>query len=555
MMAACSGGDKVPAEEITVAAASLGLTSADESQLSDHFVIKSRGGVEADTQTILTAAGFDGATYGNRIITGSTVVYTDWTAANDDATMRADRIELIGLNETSDGPTLDKLVVSQMQIEGFDDKTGTREKVVDATVGGLVVVQPSPAMFANLADIMIAKDTSGDSAAETMNDLSSNEEFRALQIEDMVADVSDEGRTGTLSLKQVIVGNDQDKGMMDIVLETLNFDWVGDNDTSDEGLSLKMDGVTVLGLDTEQLKQPGLSGVGATQGVMSGLMAGMSPSATPPYRQIDLGQFDLKTSIFDVTTEGFEADSETKGAVTELRSVLSPMIITIKDLAGTPAAPYMDVLRENGLAEITLKGSSTATFDSKADRVRFSDNRMEIDGGLRTRCDYSVLGLNAAETALKEAGLTVPVFDMNAEDRAAAIETHMADLEAYSAAQAEANTLIKIEALSCDIQDVPDNSLVERGYTVASTITGKPIAVLKGGAKTMIALSSLTAQSEFQRDMMDTLGTGMIDFLDTPGQTMTITMAPDQPVSVTSLTGSDGNEPSIKPLNLSVEVR
>jgi hypothetical protein len=115
--------------------------------------------------------------------------------------------------------------------------------------------------------------------------------------------------------------------------------------------------------------------------------------------------------------------------------------------------------------------------------------------------------------------------------------------------------LIKLEGLNCDIQDVADNSLVERGYEVASAITGKSVPVLKGGAKTMIALGSLTAQSEFQRDLMDTVGSGLIDFIDNPGQTMTITMAPEQPVSITSLTGEDGNEPSIQPLNLTVEVQ
>jgi hypothetical protein len=36
---------------------------------------------------------------------------------------------------------------------------------------------------------------------------------------------------------------------------------------------------------------------------------------------------------------------------------------------------------------------------------------------------------------------------------------------------------------------------------------------------------------------------------------MTITMSPEQPVAITSLAGQDGNEPTIKPLNLNVDVR
>lgn len=551
-MGACSGGDKVPAEEIKVEAASLGLTSADESQLSQHFAIKSRGGTDSETLTLLEAAGFDGATYGERLITGSTVVYTDWTAANDEASMRADRVEMIGMNKADDGPTLDKLVVSGMSIEGYDGEGADRETVVNVSVGGLVVVEPSPAMFADLADIMMARDATSDGAADAMSDLSSTEEFRALQVEDMVANIAEDGNKGTLALKQIIVGNDTDAGMMDIVLESFNFDWANIDGGRDQLFDLDMDGLTVMGLDTTQLTET----LPAGAGLASTLIAGISPSSTPPYRQIDLGKVDLKSSMFDLTTEGFEADSNTKGGKTELRSVLSPLLLTLKDLEGTPVAPYMDVLRENGLAEISLKGSSTTTFDTKADRVSFTDNRMEIDGGLRTRCDYSILGLSASAKSLEASGVTPPVFDFsNSEDSEAAFETYLAQTEAYSAAQAEANELIKIEGMTCDIQDVPDNSLVERGYKVASAITGRSVPVLKGGAKTMIALGSLTAQSEFQRDLMDTMGSGLIDFIDTPGQTMTITMAPEQPVSVTSLTGVDGNEPSIKPLNLSVEVR
>lgn len=557
LMGACSGADKVPAEEITVEAASLGLTSADESHLSAHFVITKRGGTETETLSLLSAAGFDDATYGERMITGSTVVYTDWTASNDEAAMRADRVEMIGLNETDGGPTLDKLVVSGMYVEGFEGEGDGRETVMDATVGNLVVVKPSAALFVDLTDIMMARDAYADGATDNFGNLDGKSEaFRAFHVEDMVVNIMEEGKNGALSLKQIIVGNDIDNGLMDAVVETLSFDWVN-AETGPNGLfNLKMDGVTVLGLDTAQLNTPGMSGVGVPQGLLSGLMTGMTPSATPPYRQIDLGQVDLKSSAFDLTTEGFEADSETKGDVTELRSVLSPMIVTLKDLAGTPVAPFMDILRENGLAEISFKGSSTTTFDRKSDRVSFVDNRMEIDGGLRTRCDYSVIGLTASAKIMDASGVKPPVFDFSdTENSEAAFENYMAQTEAYSAAQAEANKVVKIEGLTCDIQDVPGNSLVERGYKVASAITGRPVPILKGGAKTAIALGSLTAQSEFQRDLMDTLGSGLIDFIDTPGQTMTITMAPEQPVSVTSLTGADGNEPSIKPLNLSVEVR
>lgn len=552
VMGACSGGDKLPAEEITVDAASLGLTSADESELSEHFAIKARSGTDAETLSLLTAAGFDGATYGTRTLNGTNVVYTDWTASNDDASMHADRVEMIGVNGADEGPTLDKLVVSGMRIDGYEGEGEDRVKVMDATVGSLVVVKPSAGMFANLADIMMAEDTSVDAAANTLEDLSGDMDFRAFQVENMAANIMEDGQAGTLSLKQIIVGNDKDKGVMDAVLETLNFDWVGADGNVDESFSVNMDGLTVMGLDIDQLNDtPDPSG-----GFASGFMAGLSPASSPPYRQIDFGKFDLTSSIFDMTSEGFEADSKIMGNLIELRSVFSPTLLTLKDLSTTRAAPFMDVLRDNGLAEISFKGSSLTTFDAKADRVSVTDARMDIDGGLRTRCDYSLMGLKAAQDALNDSGLSMPTLNTgDTDDPQTNIDEYLTAMQAYSDAQAEANMAIKLEVMNCDIQDVADNSLVERGYQVASTITGRSVPVLKGGAKTMIALSSLTAQSEFQRDLMDTVGSGLIDFIDTPGQTMTITMAPTDPVSIMSLVGTDGAEPSIKPLNISVEVR
>ena len=556
MMGACKGGDKLPAEEISVDAASLELSSADENELSQHFVISARSGSEAETLKVLSAADLDGATYEERMIEGSTVVYTDWTASNDDASMRADRVEMIGLNQAEDGPTLDKLVLRGLSVKGYEGEADERVKTMDAEASSLVVVKPSPAMFASLADIMMARDASSDVAGETMDGLSGGEDFRAFHLEDMRATVTEEGKTGTLTLKQAIVGNDTDNEVMDLVLETINFDWAPDQDGDDKSIRVDLDGLTVMGLDVATINDAGLQTLGATQGLMSGFIAGFAPTATPPYRQIDLGKVDVASAMFDLKTDGFEADSDVKGDVTILRSVFSPLVLTLKDMSGTPVAPYMDVLRENGFAEISFKGSSTTTFDRKNDRVSFADNGSEIDEGLRMKCTYSILGLMAAEAALKASGVTPPVLDMSEDgNQDTAFEDYMNQSQAYAAAQAEANESIKLEGMNCDIQDVPGNSLVERGYKVASDVTGKPVAVLKGGATTMIALSSLTAQSEFQRDLMDTLGSGLIDFIDTPGQTMTIKMSPDEPVGLMSLAGEDGAEPNIKPLNLTVEVR
>ncbi|MEL6687110.1 MAG: hypothetical protein AAFP97_05785, partial [Pseudomonadota bacterium] len=410
-------------------------------------------------------------------------------------------------------------------------------------------------LFDDISAILSARDTDPDVGVDGVSD---TDDFRALRLADMAATVRDDGRTGVLSVDQVIVGNDTEEALLDAVLESVSFRWAEDEpEDGAEPFVLDMDGLTVMGLKTDQMDEAMPQGAGVVGSLMAGAIANLSPAGEPPYRQVDLGKLSVASSLFDLTTDGFEADTQKQGQVITLRAVMEPMLLTIKDLSGTPLAAHMDVLRDNGLDEISFKGSSTTTFDQKEDRVTFVDNGTEIDEGLRMRCNYAVQGLAASAEALEASGAKPPVFELgdSEEDAQVIMERYMADAEAFSAAQAEANSLIKLEGLTCIVQDVADNSLVDRGYAVASAITGSPVSVLKGGAKTMIALSSLTAQSEFQRDLMDTVGSGVIDFIDQPGQTMTINIDPDSPVSITSLTGENGEEPSIKPLNLNVQVQ
>ncbi len=552
LMGACSSGDKADIPEISVEAASLELSKADQTALSRYFEVKPRSGSDDTTMDLLTALELDSetSTQAVREIDGSNVTYTNWSAEHDGSVVKADQVRLIGLHAVDGRPTFDKMIVNDLRAEDFEDDG--QVKTVEASLGEMTVVSPSPDLAQSLARLLRGEAGADVTNNDTVSDMSDNQSFGALHLQDLTATAFEDGQEGTLSIAQVVVGNNKSDERLDLIIETVDFDWLDGGPGG--SFDLEMDGLTLLGLNTSSDAKNSLPT--PNMGIIGTYMQVLSPSGTMPYRQIDLGKLNLKSRIFDLTTEGFEADSETTGSKTTMRSVLSPMVITFKDAAGTPVAPYMDVLRENGLAEITMKGSQTMTLDRKDDRMVVNDARLEIDEGLRTRCDYAVQGMMASAEYMKAQGLSTPTLNIDGNKaQEADFDRYMADMEAFRLAQTEANKRIKIESLNCDIQDVADNSLVDRGYKVAAEVTGKPVAVLKGAAKTMIALGSLTARSEFERDMMDTVGSGLIDFIDTPGQTMTVTMAPETPVSITALTGQDGSEPTIKPLGLSVKVQ
>lgn len=537
LVGGCNNRGKSDAPEITVAADSLELSGADERALGEHFAVKPRGGSKADTLALLTELQLDRMTDG-RTVDGSTARWTDWRAEDGDAVVTADSVVLQGLHDTDAGPAADQLLAKGLRFESADEDGA---ETLDMTVDELVIVEPSPSLLADLADILAGREESRE-LTERPEALADAQNFRALRLVGLDGTGREDDQSGTFSIAQVVVGNDREAGRADLVVESVDFNW--SEDGAEDGFSLDMDGLTALGVDTSA-GSPGL-GVG---GLLSGATQFMTPGAAAPYRQVDLGTLSVTSRGFDLAMSGFEADSDTSGDVTTVRSVLSPMTLTLKEAFGGPVAPYFAALQANGLSDISLKGSQTAAFDRKADRVSVSDSQLEIDEGLRLDCDYAVRGLKAAEDAVAASGATLP--EPGALDTEAKVDAYLTQLGAYQEARAEASKLVKIEALACDVQDVADNSLVTRGYAVAEAVTGKPVAVLKGGAKTMIALSSLTAQNEFQRDLMDVVGTGLIDFIDNPGQTMRVRVAPEKPVSLTTLSGPDA---SLKPLGLSVTV-
>ena len=540
LLTACSGGDKAVVDEITVDAASLDLSGADEKMLGAHFAVAPRAGSESDTLRALTLLELDGADVsGERVIDGSTVTYTDWRAQDGSSEVTAERVVLSGLHIVTgeDGEpaaTFDALQADDLRAVDFEETTDAdgnaqRRQTVEAGLSELVLVSPTPELALDISRLLRGADEAQD---ETVGELTRDLDFRAMRLADFTADVSDTDIDGKMSVAQVVVGNDADAGTLDLVVESVDFDWTVKNSPApgSGSASMKMDGMTALGLNTDTVEE--------AQGGMGGLAGLISPGSEPPYRSIDFGAMRYLSDQFDLDFAGFEADSEASSRGLTMRSVLQPMELSVKDATGTPLAPYLEVLRENGMDSFTLKGSATTEIDRRADRISYSDAMFELDEGLRADCDYALTGTLAAAKALEESGVTEPDFStaQSNEDISRLIE----QMEAYQAAQAEANANIRIEGGTCVIQDVAENSFVTRAYAVASGITGRPVPVLKASAQGLVAMTSLAAPDPFQRGLADSVGSALIDFIGEPGQTLTLTLDPAEPVPLGALQG-DGS--------------
>ena len=510
-------------------AASLDLSGGDIAALERHFEVAPRTGSEADTLAALDALGMAAFTDG-RTIDGATVTYTDWRAEQDGTTVAADTLTLQGVHQGPDGASFDALILDDLALA---------DAATAVSAGELVVMRPDAELASDLLAVL-----RGDAGTPDEADIRSAGALGAVRMADVEVAVDEPDQQGTVSLGQLVFGQDDEAGTFDLLVDTVAMDLGAPEAEAAARNVLRMDGMTAIGVRAGEDE----AGAGML-GLLGGGASMLVPGAEPPFRQVDVGTIEYRSSGLDLDFAGFEADSEGGGDVLTLRSVLQPMTLNLKDAAGTPLAPFYDALAGNGLAEFSLKGSQVSTFDRRADRVEVSESRFEIDEGLRMDCDYAVEGMQEAARALEASGVSAPDASNLQTDED--ISRFIEQSEAYAQAQTDANGRLRIASLDCALQDVAGNSFVTRAYAAASDITGMPVAVLKGQAKTVIAMSSLTARDTFQRDLMDTLGSGLIDFLDTPGQTLRVTIAPDAPVPLSTFTGEDA---TLEPLNLSVSV-
>ncbi|MEM9600237.1 MAG: hypothetical protein AAF926_04370, partial [Pseudomonadota bacterium] len=195
VMGACSGGDKPPAEEITVDAPSLDLSEADSTALSRYFQTSSRSGNEATTLALLDALDLkdSDAMAAERVIDGADVRFTDWQTQSDDGTYTADMVTLLGLHEQDGEASFDKMIVNNFKAVSFEDTGDDRTQTADARVGELTVVAPTPDLATALARMLRGADGADVLDGEAADELSDTASFKALHVKDFSVDANGDG--------------------------------------------------------------------------------------------------------------------------------------------------------------------------------------------------------------------------------------------------------------------------------------------------------------------------------------------------------------------------
>jgi len=208
-----------------------------------------------------------------------------------------------------------------------------------------------------------------------------------------------------------------------------------------------------------------------------------------PYDEIIIESMKMDSDIFSIDFAGLEGKTSEKGEV--------------------------------DMETITLSGSSVSKLDAKDDSVSVTNGLFIIDDVMRWNFEYDVEGVNAMMGKIKD----LEANGANADP-----------LELYDA--------IKLRNFRMTIED---NSIVEKGLTLATQMTGQSETQIKLMLTGAVFMATSQAQNEIQAEVYSETAEAFADFVK-KGGTLTIEANPPAPFSFAPFLTGDAD--TIDPASL-----
>jgi len=163
---------------------------------------------------------------------------------------------------------------------------------------------------------------------------------------------------------------------------------------------------------------------------------------------------------------------------------------------------------------ISFSGSSVSKLDAGDDSVSVSNGLFVIDDVMRWNFEYEAEGINAMLSQLKQLELD---------------SSNANPLELYNA--------LKLRNFRMTIED---NSIVDKGLTLATQMTGQSEAQLKLMLTGAVFLAASQAKNEFEADVYSKTMEAFADFIK-KGGTLTIEANPPKPFSFAPLISGEAD--------------
>jgi hypothetical protein len=238
---------------------------------------------------------------------------------------------------------------------------------------------------------------------------------------------------------------------------------------------------------------------------------------------ISVKDFGIESQIFTLDLPSLEQSAKTKNGVTVMNADMPKLALNFTAADNLPAQGQqaMQIIKSLGFNEMIFSAKSITEMNEATDRVNVKAASFDLKEGF----DLNYKGEFSGFGALRK--LTP--------------DSSPADLQA-----AQDNFKIHDFALSLE-----DKSIVERGFKLAGEMMGQTPKSLRRQANGMLAIGSLAALTQedgsIYSEFTQALGTFLQD-----GGTMTIQLAPDEPITLKELDGLQrGKKPDLKRLGFS----
>lgn len=445
----------------------------------------------------------------------------------DGEQVRAESLRVDGAHLEGEAPRFDRLTLTNASIA---DKEGALK------VGSLTLIGPNAATAKLVARLLEGRDIEDGEDFGKPTDYA----FETFAIENATFDVAnpDSGETVQMAFGAIKL-NRLDAGRLASFLFdgfTLTGDFVDETTGKTNAVAVRLGKLEMTGIDARLVDAAAAEAQANGKGEDAG--AFQRAFADPFLKRYDgysLTGFALDVAGFKVALPEAEGRAnQTRGGVEYIDSY-GPLTVTVSEEGefGAQAKPFLAMMGyESGLE---FSGRSRQIADPLQDRIHSQEWRVELRDGFVLEGGYDIGGVG--EYVRRAAALS------GAFDAGEAVEDPSALASLY-----EPLIINGVEL------KFTDNSIVSRGFKVASAMSGQPADQLQAQTAAMLAMGSAFAPEGPAKAVITKSVLALQNFLAEPG-VLTLSLKPETPVKVADLVALESDPSAIEKLGFEIKAQ
>ena len=465
----------------------------------------------------LENSGDGDVSWAGKQVTGDKAVFTDVTLVSDEdadgdalnldgADLKAGKMELDGLGMKDGAASFSRLLLSDVSLVPDDPEDASKGS---GSIGSVELVNPSPETVAWVAAMFKTGDASDLPEGAALS-------FDQWSLKDIDFRVDDpEGEQGTFTVKTVEVTGLKDQKAALMKLDGMAFDMTDTAEGTD--MTLNLGAVELRGADLGLLTSAGEDASDPEDVTRMMNLAAQDP-ANPGYESLTIDGFDLDLAgvKIDLPKLVSAVGRDKKDSVVAVKT--EPFKVTLSTGEGKYGEELASQLALLGYETVELTGSGYQTYEPATDLTTFvkGKNYWDVKDGFHLDFGMQYAGARAiaqAEASQQQAMNTDPtaVFNSTLDNM----------------------TLHNIEFA------LDDNGLLDRAFNAYAAQSGQDPQEVRNQVTGLLAMAPMMASgSGVDAELITEASTALSSFVSTP-KTLTIKMAPAQPLALSTLANMD----------------